>query len=58
MSQVIISHVLQICHGNIKSDAAMLLSYSPLTTVFSTIFILPSPPRQNLDPQEGKASQG
>lgn len=58
MSQVIISHAWQICHGNIKNDAAMLLSYRSLTPAFSTIYTTITPPRQNLDPQGGKASQG
>lgn len=58
MSQVIISHAKQICHGNIKYDTAMLLSYSSLTTVFSTVYTSITPPRQNLDPQGGKSKSG
>lgn len=38
MSEEIISHAEQNCQGNIKYDAAMLLSYRGLSTVFSTIY--------------------
>lgn len=59
MSQVIISHAKQICHGNIKYDTAMLLSYSSLTTVFSTVYTSITPPQgKTLILKGEKASQG
>lgn len=58
MSQVIISHAKQICHGNIKYDTAMLLSYSSLTTVFSTVYTSITPQGKTLILKGEKASQG
>lgn len=44
MSQVIISHASQVCHGNLKYDAA--ISHSSLTSAFSTIYTpIPHPPK-------------
>lgn len=58
MSQVIISHAKQICHGNIKYDTAMLLSYSSLTTVFSTVYTSIIPQGKTLILKGEKATQG